>query len=538
MSVPATSTPLTDKVLQRRTFAIISHPDAGKTTLTEKLLLYGGAVHLAGSVTAKKKQRAAVSDWMELEKQRGISITSTVLNFETHGFHVNLLDTPGHQDFSEDTYRTLIAADSVIMLIDNAKGVETQTEKLFAVCKKRGIPVVTFINKMDRPGREPLELLDEVESRFGLQTVAMNWPIGMGETFQGVYDRQNNQLHVFERTSHGQKQAPVQVSDIRDPKLEAMLNPSDYRQALEELDILDAAGHGFDMDGYLAGMLSPVFFGSAGNNFGVGLFLEQFLNMAPPPEPRNSNKGEVAPDSEAFSAFVFKIQANMDPQHRDRIAFMRVCSGQFERDMQVKHPRTGKIVRLAFSHRLFGKDRETIDEAYAGDVIGISAPIGLNIGDTLFGAELNSEEAFTFDPMPFFPPECFALLRNPNPSKYKAFQKGIDELRQEGAVQVFYMTDGARNPVLGAVGPLQFDVVRHRLQSEYGVETEIEHLHDFTHVRWLEAAPEVLAKMTWIVNARKATDADDRPVALVKGDWALNYLLEQNEAIRFRDQPV
>ena len=351
------------QVKKRRTFAIISHPDAGKTTLTEKLLLYGGAVNLAGSVTAKKQQRQATSDWMALERQRGISITSTVLNFEYSGFHINLLDTPGHQDFSEDTYRTLMAADSVIMLLDNAKGVETQTRKLYQVCKRRGIPVVTFINKLDRPGREPLELLDEVEKLFDIQTYAFNWPIGMGDTFKGVYDRQEHKLHTFERTDHGKHKAPVSVSDVHDAAVKASMPESTYNQLVEEIEILDMAGEVFSEEAYQAGLMTPVFFGSAANNFGVELFLAQFLGLAPAPAARKSDQGPIDPANENFSGFIFKIQANMDPQHRDRIAFMRVCSGQFSRDMQVKHPRTGKMIRLSHSHRLFGQDRETVNEA-------------------------------------------------------------------------------------------------------------------------------------------------------------------------------
>lgn len=518
------------EVQKRRTFAIISHPDAGKTTLTEKLLLYGGAVQLAGSVAAKKQQRQATSDWMALEKQRGISISSTVLNFEYNGYHVNLLDTPGHQDFSEDTYRTLMAADSVIMLLDNAKGVETQTKKLYQVCKKRGIPVVTFINKLDRPGREPLELLDEVERLFAIRTCAFNWPVGMGDTFKGVYDRREKQLHLFERTDHGKYKAPFSVADVHDEAVKTQMPADVYNQLVEEIEILDMAGDAFSMEQYLSGEMTPVFFGSAANNFGLELFLQQFLQLAPAPAPRQSmGNGPIDPASENFSGFIFKIQANMDPQHRDRIAFMRVCSGQFARDMQVKHPRSGKVVRLSHSHRLFGQDRETVNEAYAGDIVGLSSNDQFAIGDTLCVGP-----AFEFEPIPAFAPECFALLRNPNPSKYKQFQKGIDQLRREGAVQVMYFSDAAqRNPILAAVGHLQFEVVQYRLQSEYGVETQIEHLGEYTHARWLDGEPQALDKVEWIVNARKAMDADGRLVALIKGEWALNYMMEKNPDIRF-----
>jgi peptide chain release factor 3 len=522
-----------NEVRKRRTFAIISHPDAGKTTLTEKLLLYGGALNLAGSVAAKKQQRQATSDWMALERQRGISITSTVLNFEYSGYHINLLDTPGHQDFSEDTYRTLMAADSVIMLLDNAKGVETQTKKLYQVCKRRGIPVVTFINKLDRPGREPLELLDEVEQLFGIKTCAFNWPIGMGDTFKGVYDRREKRLHTFERTDHGKHKAPVSVSDVHDPSVKAQIPEATYNQLVEEIEILDMAGEEFSIDLYKQGKMTPVFFGSAATNFGVELFLSQFLELAPPPGNRKTNNGPVDPANTNFSGFIFKIQANMDPQHRDRIAFMRVCSGQFARDMQVKHPRSGKMIRLSHSHRLFGQDRETVNEAYAGDIVGLSSNDQFAIGDTLCIGS-----SFEFEPIPSFAPECFALLRNPNPSKYKQFQKGIDQLRQEGAIQVMYFQDsGQRNPILAAVGRLQFEVVQYRLQSEYSVETQIEHLTEYTHARWLGGDQAALDKVEWIVNARKAEDADGRVVALIKGEWALNYMIEKNPHIQFLETP-
>ncbi|MEB3285964.1 MAG: peptide chain release factor 3 [Vampirovibrionales bacterium] len=527
---------ITEQVQKRRTFAIISHPDAGKTTLTEKLLLYGGAIHLAGSVTAKKAQRQATSDWMELEKQRGISITSTVLNFDYKDYRVNLLDTPGHQDFSEDTYRTLTAADSVVMLIDNAKGVETQTKKLFQVSKRRGIPVVTFINKMDRPGREPLELLDEIEQLFGIKTYPFNWPIGMGDTFKGVYDRLEKKVALFERTDHGKFKAPMSVSDIHDPALKAQLPPDVYQQAVEEIEILDMAGDDFSLAAYLAGEQTPVFFGSAANNFGIELFLDHYLKLAPSPSPRRlaGGESEKAPDDKDFTGFVFKIQANMDPNHRDRIAFIRVCSGMFKRDMQVKHPRSGKQIRLSHSHRLFGQEREIVDEAYAGDVIGLSSAGNFAIGDTLCEGQ-----TLEFEPIPTFTPEQFALLKNPNPSKYKQFQKGVDQLMDEGAIQVMYFSDGAqRYPVMAAVGALQFEVVQHRMQSEYGVETSVERLPEYTHARWLGGSAEQVAAMEWIVNARKAEDAQGRAVALVKGEWALNYLIEKNPDIVFSDIPI
>jgi peptide chain release factor 3 len=527
---------LTTEVQKRRTFAIISHPDAGKTTLTEKFLLYGGALKLAGTVSAKKQQRAATSDWMELEKKRGISISSTVLNFEYNNFVVNLLDTPGHQDFSEDTYRTLMAADSVIMLIDNAKGVETQTEKLFQVCKRRNIPVVTFINKMDRMGREPLELLDEVERTFNIQTYAFNWPIGSGQDFKGVYDRINNEIHLFERTHHGQHQAPVSVMGIHDPVIKEKVGEAEYKQLLEELEILNIAGNEFDKEAYLSGEMSPVFFGSAANNFGIQLFLDAFLPLAPAPIGRQAeNLGEIKPDDDEFSGFIFKIQANMDPSHRDCVAFMRICSGKFERDMTVKQPRTGKTIRLSHSHKLFGQDRETSNEGFAGDIIGFTSNQGiLAIGDTLC---LNRN--IQFEAVPKFTPELFASIRNPNPSKYKNYMKGLQQLGLEGAIQLMYLYDsiGQRNMVLGAVGGLQFEVLQFRMQSEYGVETIIDRMPEYTHARWIVGDDKHVQAMTWMVNARKGEDLEGRPMALIKGEWALNYMLENNPDIQFIATP-
>jgi peptide chain release factor 3 len=517
---------LTDHVAKRRTFAIISHPDAGKTTLTEKLLLYGGSVQMAGTVAAKKQQRAATSDWMALERQRGISISSTVLNFDFNGYTINLLDTPGHQDFSEDTYRTLMAADSVIMLIDNAKGVETQTRKLFQVCKLRNIPVVTFINKMDRFGKGPLELLDEIEQEFGIQTCAFNWPIGAGDTFQGVFDRRQNQVHLFQRTEHGKYKAPVTVGDIAE--LQGVITPSEYNQLAEELEILSVAGNEFTQEDYLDGTVSPVFFGSAANNFGVELFLNTFLPLAPPPVARQCElNGPIPPDSEIFSGFVFKIQANMDPMHRDCVAFMRICSGQFTRDMTVKHARTGKIIRLSHSHKLFAQDRETSNEGFAGDIIGFSSNQGLfAIGDTVCLGKNVQYEA-----VPQFPPELFAHLRNPNPSKYKQFVKGIQQLASEGATQILSLDGGTM--ILAVVGQLQFEVIQYRLKSEYGVETILEPMGEYTHARWLQGDPKALEKVQWIVNARRAEDSRGRPVALLKGEWALNYMMEKNPDVQF-----
>ncbi|HET7812759.1 MAG TPA: peptide chain release factor 3, partial [Candidatus Baltobacteraceae bacterium] len=368
-----------EEVRKRRTFAIISHPDAGKTTLTEKLLLYGGAIQTAGQVSARRAQRAATSDWMELEKQRGISITSTVLQFPYEGYTINLLDTPGHQDFGEDTYRTLLAADSAVMLIDAAKGVEPQTKKLFAICRARRIPLFTFVNKMDRPSRDPLELLDELESVLGIGAFPMNWPLGNGPSFAGVYDRQTSDVHLYERSAHGSKRANVRVAGVDDPELRGLLDEQSYQEFRDGLELLEGAGAAFDREAMLRGDVSPVFFGSAVTNFGVQLFLDKFVKLSPPPQPRAA----VEPENPNFSGFVFKIQANMDPRHRDRIAFVRVCSGKFERDMTVRNTRSGKDVRLSRAVKLFASERESLEAAYAGDVVGLANPGAFSIGDTL-----------------------------------------------------------------------------------------------------------------------------------------------------------
>ncbi|HBE33948.1 MAG TPA: peptide chain release factor 3, partial [Cyanobacteria bacterium UBA11368] len=379
-------------VERRRNFAIISHPDAGKTTLTEKLLLYGGAIHEAGAVKARRAQRKATSDWMEMEQQRGISITSTVLQFEYDACQINLLDTPGHQDFSEDTYRTLAAADNAVMLIDAAKGLEPQTRKLFEVCRMRRLPIFTFVNKMDRPGREPLELLDEIEKELGLQTYAVNWPIGMGDRFKGVFDRHQRQIHLFERTAHGSREAKDTTVDLGDPRIEQLLQQDLYYQLKEDLEVLEGLGPELDIEKVHAGELTPVFFGSAMTNFGVQLFLNAFLQLAAKPGSRNSSLGEIPPTNPDFSGFVFKLQANMDPKHRDRVAFVRVCTGKFEKDMVVNHARTGKTVRLSRPQKLFAQDRESIEEAYAGDVIGLNNPGVFAIGDTIYtGQKLEYE---------------------------------------------------------------------------------------------------------------------------------------------------
>ncbi len=502
-------------VEQRRNFAIISHPDAGKTTLTEKLLLYGGAIHEAGSVKARRAQRHAVSDWMELEQQRGISITSTVLQFNYSDYRINLLDTPGHQDFSEDTYRTLAAADNAVMLEDAAKGLEPQTRKLFEVCKMRGLPIFTFFNKLDRPGQEPLALLDEIEKELELFTYAVNWPIGMGDRFKGVFDRRKHQVHLFERSAHGSKAAANTVLEWGDPRIEELIGDDEvYGQFLEELEMLDELGPELDLELVHSGEMTPVFFGSAMTNFGVELFLQSFLDFALQPGPRESTVGPVPPTREEFSGFVFKLQANMDPRHRDRVAFVRVCSGRFEKDMVVNHARSGKNVRLSHPQKLFGQGRESLDAAYPGDVIGLNNPGVFAIGDTIYqGKKLE------YEGIPFFSPELFAYLKNPNPSKFKQFRKGVSELREEGAVQIMYSADESkRDPILAAVGQLQFEVVQFRLKNEYNVDTTLEML-PYSVARWVTGGWDALADAGRLFNTVTVKDSYGRPVLLFRNEW-------------------
>jgi len=515
------------QINHRRNFAIISHPDAGKTTLTEKLLLYGGAIHQAGAVKARRAQRHATSDWMEMEQQRGISITSTVLQFDYQGFQINLLDTPGHQDFSEDTYRTLAAADNAVMLIDAAKGLEPQTRKLFEVCRLRGLPIFTFVNKLDRPGREPLELLDEIEQELGLQTYAVNWPIGMGDRFKGVFDRRGQQIHLFERSEHGSREALDTAIDLGDPRIEELLEQDLYLQFKDDLELLEGLGPELDLELLHQGLMTPVFFGSAMTNFGVELFLNAFLDYALKPSAHTSTRGKILPSYPEFSGFVFKLQANMDPKHRDRVAFVRVCSGKFEKDMTVNHARTGKLVRLSRPQKLFAQDRAVIEEAYPGDVIGLNNPGVFAIGDTIYvGQKLE------YEGIPSFSPELFAYLKNPNPSKFKQFQKGVSELREEGAVQIMYSADEAkRDPILAAVGQLQFEVVQFRMQNEYGVETTLE-LLPFSVARWVEGGWPALEKVGRLFNTVTVRDSWNRPVLLFRNDWNLHHVQEDHPDLK------
>ncbi len=534
------------EIARRRTFAIISHPDAGKTTLTEKFLLYGNAIHLAGTVTARKNQRATASDWMELEKQRGISISSTVLQFDYDGYAVNLLDTPGHKDFSEDTYRVLTAVDAVVMVIDAAKGIEAQTRKLFEVCRRRGVPIFTFMNKCDRPTLNAFALLDELEGVLGLQSSPVIWPLGNGPSFRGVFDRRTRQVHLFERVPGGKFQAPVTVSSIEDATVRDKLDDYTYNEVTEQLAMLDGAGHPFDLAAVRAGRQTPVYFGSAVNNFGIQLLLDGFLHDSVPPAPHVSvgPPGNPSPPVtipvtyEKFSAFVFKIQANMDPKHRDRIAFVRICSGKFTRDMTVYHPRTGKTMRLSSSHKLFGQDRETVDEAWPGDVIGLIGHSEFGIGDTL-----TEDRNIVYNEIPRFPPEVFTFITNPSSADAKKFRAGLEQLLQEGVMQSINLRAGmTTSTLLAAVGPLQFEVVQYRLQSEYGAASRLDAC-PWTIMKWLAPADPAaklpdLARLIIASGVAFGTDKLDQPVALFPNEWTMRYFVEKNPEIRLHDLPL
>ncbi len=524
---------------RRRTFAIISHPDAGKTTLTEKLLLYGGAIHLAGSVTARKNQNSTASDWMDMEKERGISVSSTVLQFDYDGSCVNLLDTPGHHDFSEDTYRVLSAVDSAVMVIDAGKGIEAQTLKLFEVCRKRGVPIFVFVNKLDRPSRPPLELIDELERVLGLPPVPLNWPLGDGPRFRGIFNRETNEVNLFERTPHGSYKAPLSVGGINDEKVAAALDSEIYEQAKQEIDLLDGVTEELDMERVLAGKQMPIFFGSAMNNFGVELMLKRFLELAPKPAPRNSEDGPVPPHHKAFSGFVFKIQANMNPRHRDRAVFVRIVSGTFERDMQVTDIRSGKKVRLSNAQKLFGQDRETLDEAYAGDILALVGNYDFLIGDTL-----TSDSKIVYNEMPRFKPECFAYIFNSDTANIKRYRSGIEQLLKEGVAQAYDVHQSSqRVPLLGAVGPLQFEVMKARLENEYNVECRLE-TSPWTVAQWLRpkvADPEANKRDAPNIQlpsgSSLALDQDDNWMALLPATYLVSILHDRNEAFEFSDSP-
>jgi peptide chain release factor 3 len=512
------------EVARRRTFAIISHPDAGKTTLTEKLLLYGGAIEVAGAVRSRRAQRHTTSDWMAIEQSRGISITSTVLQFEYDGYCLNLLDTPGHEDFSEDTYRTLAATDSAVMVLDSAKGIEPQTRKLFDVCRMRQIPIICFINKLDHPGRDPFDLIAEIEKELKVAAMPMNWPIGNGPNFQGVFDLRTRQVLRFARTSHGAHVAPVSVTGLDDPMLEEMLGPTATTDLREAAELLDGAGANFDEEQFAHGHLIPVYFGSAINNFGVEPFLRGLLQLAPSPSPRAG----IAPTDPTFTGFVFKIQANMDKRHRDRLAFMRVTSGVFEKDMLVHHARLDREVRMTRPHRLFARERETIDKAYPGDVIGFVNPGLFRIGDSV-----SAGAPVEFDRIPRFAPEHFGMLRAKQVTRQKQFQKGLEQLEEEGVMQVLTLHEGLKSePILAVVGELQFDVLRSRLETEYDVETTINVL-PYKLARWIDRDVDDVAKMTLPSRARVAVDSDGKAVVLFTSDWELDYAMKENPGVTF-----
>lgn len=516
---------LLQEIARRRTFAIISHPDAGKTTLTEKLLLYGGALHLAGSVRARKNQRAATSDWMELEKERGISITSTVLQFEYNGYCINLLDTPGHKDFSEDTYRVLTAVDSVIMVIDAAKGIEERTKKLFEICRLRHIPIFTFMNKLDRPALEGLALLDELEKVLGIGAFPVTWPLGSGADFRGVYDRLEHKLYLFERVTGGAYRAPFTVSGPDDPGLRESVPHGLYDAWRQEIEMLSVAGEQFDQDAVMAGEITPVFFGSAMTNFGVQLLLDYFVRYAAPPAPRRSNGALIPPDHPAFSGFVFKVQANMNPKHRDTVAFIRVCSGVFEKDMTVLDPESGKPIRLAYPQKLFGAERESIERAYPGDIVGLVAHRSFRIGDTL-----TTDPSIRYREIPRFPPEVFATLSNPNPSKFKQFKQGLDQMLAEGVIQQFRPLNSVSNAILlGAVGQLQFEVLVYRLQNEYGAETRLEPA-PYTQIRWFDPEVDRAAVQREYLGSgvTLAEDIEGSLVILFPEKWSLDYFVQKH----------
>ena len=517
------------EVARRRTFAIISHPDAGKTTLTEKLLLYGGAIHLAGSVKARRARRYATSDWMELEKERGISVTTSVLQFNYRDHAINLLDTPGHQDFSEDTYRTLTAADSAVMLIDAAKGVEPQTRKLFQVCRMRGIPIFTFINKLDRFGKAPLELMDELEQVLGIRAYPMNWPIGMGPDFRGVYERNSAMLHLYaSEGTHGESEARERSVPMDSPEGRSALSDRESSTLREEIELLDVGGETFAREKTDQGQLTPMFFGSAMNNFGVRLFLDTFLTLAPPPAPRKTTNGLASPTDPRFAGFVFKIQANMDPMHRDRIAFMRVVSGKYVKGMTVFHPRLGKDVRLANPSQFMAAERTAIEEAWPGDVVGLFDPGQYRIGDTLC-----EKSSFQFESVPRFSPEHFAIVRAKDPLRRKQMEKGLEQLSEEGSVQIFQqLRMGMKDPIVGVVGALQLEVLAYRLEHEYGADVFFDRLA-FSHARWVVGEGFDAKKFDWEGNRQTVQDRDGLPLVLFRDDWALQHAEGKHPELKF-----
>ena len=519
---------LNDEIKRRRTFAIISHPDAGKTTLTEKFLLYGGAINLAGTVKGRKATKHAVSDWMEIEKERGISVTSSVLQFNYEGYCINILDTPGHQDFSEDTYRTLMAADSAVMVIDGSKGVEAQTIKLFKVCVMRHIPIFTFVNKMDREARDPFELMSEIEDVLGIHTCPINWPIGCGKSFKGVYDRQTKKITTFTAAMGGQKEVATETFDVEGTDVDSVIGSDFHAQLRDDIELLDGASDEFDQELVSAGKLSPVFFGSALTNFGVETFLEHFLNMTTSPLPRKTTTGVVDPFREEFSAFVFKIQANMNKAHRDRIAFMRICSGKFDASQEVYHVQGDKKMRLLQPQQMMAESRHVVDEAYAGDIIGVFDPGIFSIGDTICAPG----KKFAFEGIPTFAPEHFARVRQIDTMKRKQFVKGINQIAQEGAIQIFQeFNTGMEEIIVGVVGVLQFDVLKYRLENEYNVDIRLETL-PYEHIRWIANKEEVkVDKIIGTSDMKKVTDLKGNPLLLFVNSWSVGMTEDRNPGL-------
>lgn len=515
------------EIEKRRTFAIISHPDAGKTTLTEKFLLYGGAINLAGSVKGKKTAKHAVSDWMEIEKQRGISVTSSVMQFNYDNYCINILDTPGHQDFSEDTYRTLMAADSAVMVIDASKGVENQTKKLFKVCVMRQIPIFTFINKMDREAKDSFELLDDIESVLGIQTYPMNWPIGSGKDFQGIYDRKAEKINRFYATHNGQTEVEKSEAYLDDVSLDSLIGVKSHAMLRDELELLDGAGSELDMKRVTAGKLTPVFFGSALTNFGVETFLQHFLEMTSSPLPRMAGEEFIDPLKRGFSAFVFKIQANMNKAHRDRIAFMRICSGKFSAQEEFYHVQGGRKLRLSQPQQLMAQERKILDEAYAGDIIGVFDPGIFSIGDTI----CMPDERFQYEGIPTFAPEHFAKIRQVDTMKRKQFVKGVTQIAKEGAIQIFQeFNTGMEEIIVGVVGVLQFDVLRFRLENEYGVEIRMDSL-PYEHIRWIGNKEVDVSKLSLTSDAKRIKDMKENPLLLFTHSWSINTVLDRNKGL-------
>ncbi len=523
---------LREEIERRRTFAIISHPDAGKTTLTEKFLLYGGAIQEAGMVKGKQSSRHAVSDWMEIEKQRGISVTSSVLQFNYQGYCINILDTPGHQDFSEDTYRTLMAADSAVMVIDGSKGVEDQTRKLFKVCVMRHIPIFTFINKMDREAKDPYELMEEIENELGIKTCAINWPIGSGKEFKGVYERDKHEVIEFSYGKKGNKEMAKSMRfDVEDPELRNFVTEQQYNQLMEDVELLDVASEPFDLELVRAGELSPVFFGSALTNFGVEPFLEHFLQMTTSPLPRMAGDKLIDPFSSDFSAFVFKIQANMNKAHRDRMAFMRICSGKFTKGMEVYHMQGKKKIKINQSKQLMADDRETVEEAYAGDVIGVFDPGIFSIGDTI----LTGSDRFEFDGIPTFAPEHFATIRNKDSMKRKQFVKGVEQIAKEGAIQIFQSPQAGMEEIyVGVVGVLQFEVLEHRLKTEYNVDIDRTNL-PYQYIRWIANEEIDLNSLNLSSDTKKIQDLKGNYLLLFVNEWGIRWATKNNPELILKE---